>query len=181
MQETRPRTAIMVNRPTYGSAMKRRDIYTEMCLPAALCDGGGETYLSYHYMPSVALQCALLTIDEVCGDVLPDGVFWEWCGSTQGGGGIDHLDKVQQKSVQIEIFRTPGAITTQKDTICNYNMHTSYVYSSCSYEHSASSLSLSCDYASYADLTFVFISVKTVNPLCATSGSIVTHLVTSAN
>lgn len=151
--------------------------YRERYITREQCQCDGYTYLSHTLMPSEAALCALTMHEKRW----VGGALWEGCWATQGGGGTDHLDKVQQKSVQIEIFRTPGAITTQKDTICNYNMHTSYVYSSCSYEYSASSLSLSCDYASYADLTFGFISVKTVNPLCAPPGAIVTHLVTSAN
>ena len=68
-----------------------------------------------------------LSLYALCGlCVRPDdawkrggGALWEGCAPTQRGVGIDHLDKVQQKSVQIEIFRAPWAIVTHLVTSAN--------------------------------------------------------------
>ena len=126
---------------------------------------------------SVAALCALMMHEKRWGG----GALWEGCVPTQRGGGSDHLDKVQQKSVQTGIFPTPWAYTTRKGTHSSYNAEVSYesmlcTYGLCSHESCVFSvanrdLDLPESYGRFRQVTAGF----------ATPGAIVTHLVTLTN
>ena len=89
--------------------------YRERYITRDQCQCDGYTYLSHTLMPSVAALCALMMHEKRWGG----GSLWKGCWATQRGGGSDHLDKVQQKSVQTEIFPAPWAITTREVTSTN--------------------------------------------------------------
>lgn len=92
-------------------------IYRERCGTRIQIQNRGSMRQSSMYPPSLTPVCALTMRKKRWGGVCAgrEG------DATQRGGGTDHLDKVQQKSVQIEKSRTPGAITTRVGTHCSYN------------------------------------------------------------
>lgn len=117
------RTMIMLNRsqkstPKVVLQASRNTYLYNMCHVRPY-EGDGALTSSYVGDSALTGICALLMAANGCEPGAMDGGMMR----PQGGGGTDHLAKVQQKSVQTDrrFFRTPWAIVTHLVTSCNYN------------------------------------------------------------